>query len=1054
MEAQAQGKAQVTLLIASKPGANDAVVAEVSKLRGVVEYRDDDVSYLRVKVPTNDVEKLSYRNDIEALNINGIIDYLTYAGQEKLPITRRRKQLPAPDQNTPPENPYLPSREIGAPQFIGQHPSFDGRGVTIAIVDSSIDLLLPELQTAKALDGRATRKLADVLTAVPSAVVSSDDDSSIAGYFKVNMQQKVAAVDGRFTYQGFVHIAPADGTYHVGTFDERINGGSGDLNRDGNPTGSSGIFSVLWEENTNTVWVDTNQDYNFADEKRMTDYYVRHDVGTFGKDDPKTLVRETVGFTVQTDARHELILVVPGYAFHGTGVAGVAAGKRFFDGKVNGVAPEAQIVSVPLGRGATNVTPSCIESVIVATKNPKVDLVSIQFGNFLPQNDGQSTFSLILDRLIDKYQKLIFAGAGNGTDWLNNVLSPADANKVIAVGSYINKHTSQVNYGVDIAGEDNVNAFSSHGPSKQGGFKPNILAPTTSLTTRPGFLPGENRQGTYPLPPGYQISGGTSTSSPMATGGAALLISAAKQSGVRHDADRLRWAIMSTARFLPGSSAEAQGAGLMQVGAAWEALKAAPNPVNIVSRAPVKAVLSEYLKDPDYGLGIYEREGWTAGQSGLRMITFTRTSGDSKPITYSLRWIGNDGTYLTAREITLPLRVPVELGISINPRTMGVHCAILNLDSPKAPAVYQIMNTVVAAEQLTAANGFSASREGKADWLKSQSYFINVPVGTPAMRVDVRITQGNVMPSLTRPNGRFYYSIAFDRRPVEFTHYQKAGSWSRVISHPDPGVWQVTIDNSDISGNPLPDSRHDRALFTITATLMGVEIRPPELAVGLPSKGSIHVEKVSLRNKLGSFTGGLTSAPLSSVFAAAPTLYWRSAPVQYSIVIPPGSARVGARISAAPSSLADLDLYLFDCTGKECVLKDFGTGPGSDEQVEVEAPSAGFWKVLIDPFSIPRNEIGCVYRDYFMHHAFGSITVEEGLASYENGVTATQNVAVQVSASPIGTRYLAGILYAVGLAGNNRDREFKGSSPSRLAYPTQAILGTAEVDIKGHGAYR
>ena len=47
------------------------------------------------------------------------------------------------------------------------------------------------------------------------------------------------------------------------------------------------LFDLLWNESTNTVWVDTNQNFNFADEKPLTDYRVRHDIGVFGKDDPK-----------------------------------------------------------------------------------------------------------------------------------------------------------------------------------------------------------------------------------------------------------------------------------------------------------------------------------------------------------------------------------------------------------------------------------------------------------------------------------------------------------------------------------------------------------------------------------------------------------------------------------------------------------------------------------------------------------------------------------------------------------------------------------------------
>jgi len=59
-----------------------------------------------------------------------------------------------PGAGTPPQNPYMPTRDIGAPQFVAAHPTWDGRGVKIGILDTGIDLLTPELQTAKTQAGR------------------------------------------------------------------------------------------------------------------------------------------------------------------------------------------------------------------------------------------------------------------------------------------------------------------------------------------------------------------------------------------------------------------------------------------------------------------------------------------------------------------------------------------------------------------------------------------------------------------------------------------------------------------------------------------------------------------------------------------------------------------------------------------------------------------------------------------------------------------------------------------------------------------------------------
>ena len=58
------------------------------------------------------------------------------------------------------------------------------------------------------------------------------------------------------------YTAPSAGSFRFGLFNERdsrLGGEVGsDVNRDGNPAGSSGLFGVLWDGAT-TAWVDTDQ---------------------------------------------------------------------------------------------------------------------------------------------------------------------------------------------------------------------------------------------------------------------------------------------------------------------------------------------------------------------------------------------------------------------------------------------------------------------------------------------------------------------------------------------------------------------------------------------------------------------------------------------------------------------------------------------------------------------------------------------------------------------------------------------------------------------------
>src|ERR1043166_4394850 len=1036
IEALAQNRLRVTLLLAARERKNERLVSEVLKLNGTVQYRDDDVDYLRVEMSTTRVQDLAFSPALEAMNVAGSIDYFNARDENEqiqAPPPPASRAIQPPDRNTPEINPYLPTSAIGAAQFINAHPTFDGRGVVVGIVDTNIDLLLPELRSAKTLDGSSVPKFADIYSAAANALLPIDSDGNPSGYIRVAMETKVVATNGKVSYQNYSYVVPREAQYRIGMLNERIAGPSGDLNRDGNPAGSSEVFAVLWNETTNTVWIDTNQNFDFTDEKPMTDYRIHHDIGTFGTDDPKTAVRETVGFVVQTDARHAAVFVIPGYGGHGTGVAGAAFGANFFGGNINGVAPAAQLISIPPGRGHY-ISPCYVESVITAMKDPRVDLVTIEFGNFIPLNDGQSTFAVIANRLVEKYGKLLFAAAGNGNDGLNGIVSPADAKEVLAVGSFISRETSGVNYGVELRDADNMNGYTSHGPTKEGGLKPSLLAPTSTLSTKVGFLPGENHYATYALPAGYQIYGGTSTSTPFAAAGAALLISAAKQTGVKYDAKRLRWALLSSARFLPKYSPEMQGSGLLQIDAAWRALQSAPEPIDIVTRAPVKAVLSDYLREPDQGSGIFEREGWTTGQTSQRSITFTRTSGPPQPIKFRLQWTANDGTFSGPAEITLPLNTAVTATISIAPRTDGVHSALLNVVATNGAVVHQVLNTIVAAEQLDGRNSFTVTHRGRAEWLHSQSYFINVPAGTPALRVDAVIAEGNVMASLTRPNGRFYYSLPPDQSPISFPRFQTAGTWSRVIPNPDPGVWQISVDNCNTLETNV---KHADASFQVTATLIGVAISD-QSSLYQPQP------KIIYSNTHASFTGGVVTSALASTFTTSATAK-PDEPITYEIDVPAGTNRVGAMLTRR--SPADLDLYLFDCSGTPCVLRDFSAGDGSSEQVAVDSPTAGKWKVMIDPFSAPATGSKYEYKDYFMHPAFGRIeplTQDQRVAP---GATVEQLVNLNLKAVPLGDRYLEAMIFVASGIGLNSD-ERKRPDQVDLYYPDKAILGLVTIPLK------
>src|SRR6185436_3966197 len=144
--------------------------------------------------------------------------------------------------------------------------------------------------------------------------------------------------------QGKSYTAPRDGAFRIAMLDESKYDSSDtglgrDLNRDGNKDGTSRFFAVIWDEKTNDVWVDTNQDLKFTDEKALTDYRVRPEFGVFGTDDPKTPVRESIAFAIQTDRARKFVGINAGVASHASLVVGAVLASKGTAGRFDGVAP-------------------------------------------------------------------------------------------------------------------------------------------------------------------------------------------------------------------------------------------------------------------------------------------------------------------------------------------------------------------------------------------------------------------------------------------------------------------------------------------------------------------------------------------------------------------------------------------------------------------------------------------------------------------------------------------------------------------------------------------
>jgi hypothetical protein len=1047
------GEPELTLLLATHEQASPAVITGLQGLGASVKYHDRELGYVRVSIPTANVDSASKLTGVRGAEIDDLIPL-----PDPRPEADEAAAVAPPGPGTPRQNPYLPTRDIGAPQFVAANPRFDGRGVTIGILDTGVDLVHPALTTTTT----GERKIVEWVT------YTHPTDDGDPTWLIMNTVVDVPA-SGNFTVAGKTYTGAPAGHYRFARFDEAklgnfseydnrafgVAGCGPDLNRNGR---CGDTFGVLWDDRSNVVLVDSNGDGNFANAKPMrpfgrqrtdhdfggADGPLAHfpddedesfDVGFFGRDDPASPIRKAVPFVVQVERPFNAINIGIVSGAHGTHVAGIAAGRAFFGGAYDGAAPGAKIVSVRVCLFVSGCTAhALIEGMIYAVKVAKVDVVNMSIGGLPVVNDGNNPRALVYNELIQKRGVQMFISAGNSGSGIRTVGDPSVATKVMSVGAYWSKATVLSNYGATAVSDEALHDFSSRGPREDGFTKPQMVAPGAAISSVPAWQPQEGQCvfGTYVCPPGYGMFNGTSMAAPQATGGAALLLSAAKQGRVSAKPAQLRQAIMSSARFIPGYKAHEQGPGLFRVAQAWELLSSVGGikTVDISSAVPMNNVLSRFLTPPGIGTGMYEREGIVTDQSKTRTYTFTRTSPGEG--TYNLSFLGDTSAFrASASTITLRKDVPVTVDVTFNAQDEpGVYSALLRLDDPTTVGIdYQILNTVVVNNPLSADTGYTQTLNGNAKRFETNQpkMFFDVPSGATAVQFTV-----------TRTNASRISFTCLDSRglPVRAADcgsgfYGPGGGDSTVVSrtstviNPRAGVWEIAIRASRSSGVPL-------ATFEVTATAFKASFTPDSWTNTPTTVGAAVSQSFTITNQFAAGSFGATGSTFASTRTLTPTIA-HSAMQTHPFTIPASTSSLTVAITELATSdhSADLDLYVFHCT-VTCVLRGSGTTSAFSETVTIASPAAGRWVALVDAFDVPLGTTIYGYTDTFTNAVYGGITITAGSGFAERPAESTFAVT------------------ASGTAASNpgAGRFLRGSVGLRLGSATGPVIGSARVEFR------
>ncbi|MFJ9374024.1 S8 family serine peptidase [Streptomyces sp. NPDC101455] len=1032
--AKADGDKNVTMMIATAPGATEQVAQQLDAVKGGSVGRTyDKLGYVRATVPTgradsaiaaaaklSSVHAIDLRQEIALDDPTPSAD--TAKGAKSANKATATTTYSAPNKNTPAENPYNPSFETGAVDFVKKNPKADGRGITIGILDSGVDLGHPALQ--KTTTGE--RKIVDWVTSTDPIV---DGDQT--------WRPMVTAVSGpNFTYGGTSWTAPT-GSYEISTFKESYTTGgdaAGDANRDGDTTDAWG---VLYDAAAGTVTVDLNNNQNFSDDTPMKPYKDGYQIGYFGTDNPATDVVERQPFVVQISKdvpmdpyggswvgkTADFVNIGVIESEHGTHVAGITAANGLFGGKMNGEAPGAKLVSsraCTWTGGCTNV--ALTEGMIDLVANRGVDIVNMSIGGLPALNDGNNARAELYTRLIDTYGVQLVISAGNSGPGANTIGDPGLADKVISVGASISKQTWAANYGSQVEKKYQLLPFSSRGPREDGGFTPTLVAPGAAINSTQTWLPGSPvPEAGYTLPAGYSMLQGTSMASPQAAGASALLLSAAKQRHIALTPASLRTALTSTADHIKGVQAYEEGAGLINIVDAWKSIRDGATSHEYTVKAPVDTAIDYALKTPGFGTGLYDREGGLkAGAKKTYDITITRTTGADKAVRHELHFGNNAGDtfrIVGPDEVKLPLNRPVTVKVQAAPRSSGIKSAILEVDDPKTEGIdKQILTTVVVASPVN----YTYSTASSVQRNSTRSYFVTVPAGAKALEVAI---SGLKDKSQTRFISIHPYGVPVEDTgtPYCYNNYLNGnGCKPDVRSYADPqaGVWEIEVEARRTS--PLLDNP-----YKLDATVLGAAFDPetvtvPEAKVGVPATASWKVT-----NNYAALTGTLKGGPLGSSLTARPTIT-EGVTQTTTVDVPAGATSLDVAIGNVSDTAADLDLTVKNAAGT--VVGTSADGD-SEEAVSIANPAAGTYTVEVAGYSVPSGSTAYDYRDVFFSPALGTVTVD-GSTPVKLATGASATVSGSVTA----------------LAPAPEGREFFGQVQLVNARGTVAGLGSVKIE--------
>lgn len=559
---------QIDRLILTGVKDKTALIQEVERLGLKIHGHE----FLEISGPQEKLAKIQISKDESPTVI-----------QDKKIFANRTPTAHKPDEKVY----YLAKRDFNLPNYWKKHPSHDGRGVRVGVIDDGISPYQSGFQKTTTNERKFLMRNSNSSFYEIQLKEMKEKSAFAASFPKKHDTVFEGEIDEtEIDYIDRLLFPQSSPFSRIVTFPKFF-----DLNGDFRKTKIS--LAVFQHSDTFTVCIDSKLNHAIdSDECFKT--FKEH--GEFGFWDQRTLRAIMADF----DPSKKTLRISQGegeFDGHGEGVASVVSG-HLLGGKFSGVAPGSQILDYDINEA----TPVPTETVYtMSTFFRALDwlgangaqVVNISYHFFFVSPETQRFAKAAFEHLIKKYKFIVCFAAGNYGPGLGSfnagLIYPKDS---LVVGAFMSRDLGEYVYGLpNLPDPGRVIYYSNRGPAPDRGSAPTLIGPLASISHS---TPGK----------GYRSFGGTSSATPALAGLAAVLISAIQQKGWPFDHKALIHALRQSAKPLENVAFIEQGAGLPKVGKALNIYKQIIEGHRVTD---ISAVFARTGSEPISLAGVFEK---------------------------------------------------------------------------------------------------------------------------------------------------------------------------------------------------------------------------------------------------------------------------------------------------------------------------------------------------------------------------------------------------------------------------------------------------------------